>query len=69
MTISKVWLQKQFQSSGIQTESAALKLLAERMQEMPSNSEELLGSLLDDIETRALMIRFDCLQSTNYMYV
>lgn len=59
MSISKVWLQKQFQSSGIQTESAALKLLAERMQEMPNDSEDLLGSLLDDIETRALMDGLD----------
>lgn len=59
MSISKVWLQKQFQSSGIQTETAALKLLAERMQEMPNDSEDLLGSLLDDIETRALMDGLD----------
>lgn len=55
MPISKVWLQKQFQSSGIQTESAALKLLAKKMEEMPNGSEGLLGSLLDDIETRTLV--------------
>lgn len=50
----RFWLQKQFQTSGIQTESSALKFLASNLEEMSNTSdpEQILGLLLDDIETR-----------------
>lgn len=50
----RFWLQKQFQTSGIQTDSAALKLLASNLEELSDalDPEQMLSSLLDDIETR-----------------
>jgi DNA polymerase epsilon subunit 2 len=50
----RFWLQKQFQTSGIQTESSALKLLATYLEDESNTSdpEHILGDLLDDIETR-----------------
>ena len=59
----RTWLQRQLQSSGIQIESAALKLLAKSLDELTSrlsqeggdqqaSPERLLSALLDDVETR-----------------
>lgn len=57
----RTWLQRQLQSSGIQIESAALKLLARSLDEITNSTqaeaeaaspERLLSALLDDVETR-----------------
>ena len=55
----RTWLQRQLQSSGVQIESAALKLLARSLDEITNASqtedaspERLLSALLDDVETR-----------------
>lgn len=50
----RLWLQKQFQTSGIQIESSALKLLASNLEEMSKTEdpEQILSMLLDDVETR-----------------
>jgi len=48
--VTKQWLQKQFQSSGIQAEPAALARLAEVL-DQSDDAEHFLHSLLDDIET------------------
>jgi len=47
---TRQWLQKQFQSSGIQIDSASLKQLAKTI-EATTNPEDLLAALLDEIET------------------
>ena len=57
----RTWLQRQLQSSGIQIESGALKLLARSLDEITNSTqaeaegaspERLLSALLDDVETR-----------------
>ena len=61
----RTWLQRQLQSSGIQIESTALKLLARSLDDMTTNlpsqgapsddrasPELLLSALLDDVETK-----------------
>lgn len=50
--VTRQWLQKQLQSSGIQTESTALKQLAKTL-ESTARPEELLTSLLDHFESSA----------------
>lgn len=50
---TRQWLQRQFQTSGIQIESAALTELAKTV-EVTSNAEEMLSSLLDEIESSML---------------
>ena len=47
---TRQWLQKQFQSSGIQIDSSSLKQLAKTI-EATTNPEDLLAALLDEIET------------------
>ena len=47
---TKQWLQKQFQSSGIQTEPAALARLVTVIEEI-NDPERFLRELLDEIET------------------
>lgn len=49
-TVTKRWLQKQFQSSGIQTEPAALARLVEVVEAI-DDPQELINELLDEIET------------------
>ena len=48
----KQWLQKQFTSSGVQLEPAALTKLVQVVQEV-EKPEAFLHSLLDEIETGA----------------
>lgn len=48
--VTKQWLQKQFQSSGIQTEPAALAKLVDVVEQI-DDPESFLHELLDEIET------------------
>lgn len=48
--VTKQWLQKQFQSSGIQIEPAALTKLVGVVEEV-DDPEQFLHELLDEIET------------------
>jgi hypothetical protein len=48
--VTKQWLQKQFQSSGIQIEPAALIRLVGVVEEV-EDPEQFLHELLDEIET------------------
>ena len=48
--VTKQWLQKQFQSSGIQIEPAALTRLVGVVEEV-EDPEQFLHELLDEIET------------------
>ena len=50
MASTRVWLQKRFQTSGIQAESAALKLLVPALEDYADPSG-MLGLLLDHVET------------------
>lgn len=47
---SRQWLQKQFQSTGIQIEGAALKALASIIEEA-EEPEQIVHQLLDKVET------------------
>ena len=48
--LTKQWLQRQFQSSGIQAEPAALTKLAQVLEEV-DDAEGLLHALLDEVES------------------
>lgn len=48
--VTRQWLQKQFQPTGIQLESAALAKLV-RVVEEAERPEAIVNSLLDEIET------------------
>ena len=47
---TKLWLQKQFKTSGIQLDPAALEQLVEAVQDVP-DPEEYVHSLLEEIES------------------
>lgn len=59
--VTTAWLRKQFFSSGIQAEAAALNRLAHVLEEA-EDPEALLHALLDDIETSMCksLLHFDC---------
>ena len=47
---TKLWLQKQFKTSGIQLDPAALEELVRAVQDVP-DPEEYVHSLIEEIET------------------
>jgi hypothetical protein len=50
---TKLWLQKQFRTSGIQLDPQALEQLVQVVQDVP-DPEEFVHSLIDEIETGKL---------------
>ena len=68
---TRQWLQKQFQSSGIQIDSSSLKQLAKTI-EATTNPEDLLAALLDEIETSTydcvLALKVDFYGGTRYIF-
>ena len=50
---TKLWLQKQFKTSGIQLDPAALEELVRAVQDVP-DPEEYVHSLIEEIETGGL---------------
>jgi len=66
---TRQWLQKQFQSSGIQIDSSSLKQLAKTI-EATTNPEDLLAALLDEIETSTCiyLLRMIRMQERGYIY-
>ena len=47
---TKVWLQKQFKTSGIQLDPAALEELVRAVQDVP-DPEEYVHSVIEEVET------------------